>query len=442
MTNRAKGWLLALGFSATVWAAILTPVFAQVSSGKVTTAAPIYTTNTAQPLSLDTAGGLRVTCPDGTCSGGGGGGGTSSNFGAAFPTVGTAAGFSDGSNMVAARVNAFNEVVIGGGVASGATDSGNPVKVGGVFSTTLPTLSDGQRGSVYLTNRGGLLVVPQTIPGSGADGRANTSIGYSIAASASDINGTQFSQSVSAQVFNGTTWDRLRGDTTGLFTVGNVAAAAADSGNPVKVGGVFSTSLPSLTNGQRGNIQLSGNGLITPFAGATTPVDGLSNTSVAASIGIANSTSTALAFRSLGVVFNGTSWDRMRGDTTGTWTVAVPPTTQADTLQASAVLAASTNSTLVKNAPGTLFNVSVANNSGTIAYLKLYNSATAPTCGSGTPVARYIIPASTAGAGSNIDVSVGAEYTTGIGYCVTAGIADSDTTAVAASSYIVNIVYK
>lgn len=34
----------------------------------------------------------------------GGGGGTSSNFGAAFPTPGTAAGFTDGTNMVAGRV--------------------------------------------------------------------------------------------------------------------------------------------------------------------------------------------------------------------------------------------------------------------------------------------------------------------------------------------------
>lgn len=39
-----------------------------------------------------------------TGGGGGGGGGTSSNFTAAFPTAGTAAGFTDGTNMVPARV--------------------------------------------------------------------------------------------------------------------------------------------------------------------------------------------------------------------------------------------------------------------------------------------------------------------------------------------------
>lgn len=44
---------------------------------------------------------LPVTCLDGTCTGGGGGGGTSSTFGAAFPATGTAAGMSEGGNMVA-----------------------------------------------------------------------------------------------------------------------------------------------------------------------------------------------------------------------------------------------------------------------------------------------------------------------------------------------------
>lgn len=35
--------------------------------------------------------------------------------------------------------------------------------------------------------------------------------------------------------------------------VGNVADAATDSGNPVKIGGIFNTTPPLLTNGQRGN---------------------------------------------------------------------------------------------------------------------------------------------------------------------------------------------
>lgn len=46
----------------------------------------------------------------------------------------------------------------------------------------------------------------------------------------------------------------------GILRVGgDVAHAAADSGNPVKIGGRYNTAAPTLTNGQRGNIQLDVN---------------------------------------------------------------------------------------------------------------------------------------------------------------------------------------
>lgn len=37
---------------------------------------------------------------------------------------------------------------------------------------------------------------------------------------------------------------------------GNVASGSADSGNPVKTGGVYNTSAPALANGQRGDTQM------------------------------------------------------------------------------------------------------------------------------------------------------------------------------------------
>lgn len=60
----------------------------------VTTAAPTYTTGQINPLSLDTAGNLRVNVVTG-----GGSGGTSSTVGSAAPSTATAVGFSDGTNM-------------------------------------------------------------------------------------------------------------------------------------------------------------------------------------------------------------------------------------------------------------------------------------------------------------------------------------------------------
>lgn len=41
---------------------------------------------------------------------------------------------------------------------------------------------------------------------------------------------------------------------------GNVANAAADSGNPIKVGAVFNTTPPAYTNGQRGDLQIDNDG--------------------------------------------------------------------------------------------------------------------------------------------------------------------------------------
>lgn len=56
---------------------------------------------------------------------------------------------------------------VGGTVASGATDSGNPVKVGGVYHTSLPTLTDGQRGDLQIDANGILKVAIASGGGSG-----------------------------------------------------------------------------------------------------------------------------------------------------------------------------------------------------------------------------------------------------------------------------------
>lgn len=64
----------------------------------------------------------------------------------------------NGTDDTRATVNSANELVVGGKAASGAADSGNPVKVGGVYNTTQPTLTNGQRGDAQLDARGNLRV--------------------------------------------------------------------------------------------------------------------------------------------------------------------------------------------------------------------------------------------------------------------------------------------
>lgn len=111
---------------------------------------------------------------------------------------------------------------------------------------------------------------------------------------------------------------------------------------------------------------------------------------------------------------------------------------------AGAIQPNNTTAVVVKGSAGTLFGVQIYGIGSAPAYLKIYN-ATSATCGSGTPVKRLMIPAaSTAanGAGSNVTFGPGLAFSTGITYCVTTGIGDSDTTAAAASTFLINVDYE
>lgn len=109
----------------------------------------------------------------------------------------------------------------------------------------------------------------------------------------------------------------------------------------------------------------------------------------------------------------------------------------------SVIAANNTTAIVVSPTAGTVYSIDAFNNGGAIAYVKLYNAATA-TCGTGTPQARYLIPfgAGSSGAGFNVSNINGDAYGSGIVLCITTGIADSDTSAPAASTYIVNVHYK
>ena len=60
-------------------------------------------------------------------------------------------------------------------------------------------------------------------------------------------------------------------NTSGRAVVGNVNAATADSGAPVKIGAVFQSTKPTYTNTHRGNLQMDNRGSLQTnltFAGA------------------------------------------------------------------------------------------------------------------------------------------------------------------------------
>lgn len=65
-----------------------------------------------------------------------------------------------GGTFPATQSGTWNVTTLtGGAVAHGAADSGNPLKVGGKYNSTPPTLNDGQRGDLQLDAKGSVKVV-------------------------------------------------------------------------------------------------------------------------------------------------------------------------------------------------------------------------------------------------------------------------------------------
>lgn len=109
------------------------------------------------------------------------------------------------------------------------------------------------------------------------------------------------------------------------------------------------------------------------------------------------------------------------------------------------VAANSQNASVVKASAGIVYAYQTSNNSATPAYLKFYDTASSPTCSSTTVKKTVIIPAnsSSLGGGNNAAIAVGVGFSSGIAICVTGGLADNDTSSVAAANtVVVNIDYK
>lgn len=104
--------------------------------------------------------------------------------------------------------------------------------------------------------------------------------------------------------------------------------------------------------------------------------------------------------------------------------------------------AASTNATSVKGSAGTVYGYNLINTTSTLYYLRMYNLSSAPTCSSSTGFVQSIpIPASTSGAGVQIQKNIGQAFTTGIAFCLTGGAGSTDNTN-AATGVFVDILYK
>lgn len=107
-----------------------------------------------------------------------------------------------------------------GDVASGEADFGNPVKVGGKYNVTPPTLANAQRGDVQLDPRGYTRV---TAPSSGA-----LTVGVQTDTDASGVSNTVLRVAADVLLHTGSDLDRAR--TPSVFKPVAVTAIIAGTG--------------------------------------------------------------------------------------------------------------------------------------------------------------------------------------------------------------------
>lgn len=203
------------------------------------------------PFSMDATGALRVT---------GGAGGTSSNFGAAIPSAGTAIGVSDGTNMVAPR--AVDADTGAGTVFTLTTNSvfrtsGTPVEAGtstNPWNVVFPSAQAVTVASLPLPTGAATLAEQQTqTTALQLLDNAISGAGFNI----TQLNGVNVTMGNGA---SGTGVQRvtIANDSTGTLAVtqataanlnaqvvGSTAADAAASGNPVQIAGFGSSAVPS-----------------------------------------------------------------------------------------------------------------------------------------------------------------------------------------------------
>ena len=103
--------------------------------------------------------------------------------------------------------------------------------------------------------------------------------------------------------------------------------------------------------------------------------------------------------------------------------------------------AATTNGALIITGTSGLAFLHATNTGAGVAFVKLYNKATAPTVGTDVPEMIVTVPAASGGVPGSVTITsfIGARFALGLGIAVTGGMADTDTTAVAAGQVKVKI---
>jgi hypothetical protein len=363
-------------------------------------------------------------------------------------------GTSTDANTVASVIGRLTKIrdlllaalTVGGSAASGASNAGSPVKIGGVFNTTQPTVTNGQAVDAQTTARGAQIVA------TGTDTFTVT------------VNGALTAhQSTNVDQLNGTTTDTNSGTKSAgtlrvvlatdqpaltnklLVTPDSVAlpshqstnvdqlnGTTADTNSGTKSAGtlrvVLATDQPALTNKllvTPDSVALPANqSCNTAQINGVTPLMGNGVTGTGSARVTIASDNTAF---SVNAVESGT-WTVQPGNTpnTSAWLTQPVAGTTGGSTPFHAISAASTNGTNVKNAAGTLYGLCISNSNVAARFFKLYDKSTTPTVGTDTPKRTIQIP----GSATVIEAfPLGLAFASGIGFGYSTGLADADTGA-------------
>jgi hypothetical protein len=332
----------------------------------------------------------------------------------------------DGAANVWKRVRGNESgLFVQGNITNDAADSGNPVKIGGKASIGGEFVADGDRVDAWFNQGGALHVAGFTV--NPTDATANELI---------SLNGPSGEVGVPVGtmpfVYNGATWDRLRGTTEGVGLRSTAVSfgdtVSTSQATPVNNAGsaIFQGVFPYVFNGTNWD-RLRGdtNGLaVRQLTAANNAADNLSNTAQAF-----HTTSGQLIVNpNLPYVFNGATWDR---------------TAKASATARIPTSAATNNAANIKASSGTVYEIYPGlNTTAGIVYAKIFNTAGAPNPAVDVPV--LTIPLNALGAANSpLSFPTGLYFSTGISIALVTGAADGDNTAVGAGAVVgLNVAYS
>lgn len=271
---------------------------------------------------------------------------------------------------------------------------------------------------------------------------------------------------------------------------GNVASGGANAGNPVKAGGVYNSSPPTVGSGQIVDLQTDTNGFLKVNIAAGSNVGGTSSTfgasfpAVGTALGFKNSAGTLMqpgnldasgnlnvniqagataavtdnnsAFTAgtsqglpIALIYNDSATAAVSGD------FALPRITSAR--QQRTVLDATANGGVtpdgyiapatpaaraVKASAGQIYFMHCGNTNTTPVFLKVFNVASGSvTLGTTSANFQFMIPGSTGGAGYTVPIPQGIVLSTALTTAVTGAIALNDNTSITANTVTVVLGY-